>query len=528
MRCLFIVFFTCLFLSANSQSENIDDFVEGDLLVLLQPNVNAQLFALTMNNYYADFNVEIAEKLIPSMNLFLLKHSKNVSLNDAKMRLNEFSEVLKVQANHTNLQTRLDSVPDDPRYNTSWCHNIMESEKAWSKTQGGTTIYGDTIVVAVIDGGFAQHDDLTYFKNRHEIAGNNIDDDNNGYVDDVEGWNVYNNSGNVTNDYHGTHVSGIIGAIGNNNLGLVGVNWNVKVMSIQGSSTQESTVLKSYGYAYEMRKKYNETNGDSGAFVVSTNSSFGKDNGQPSNYPLWCAFYDSLGSTGIISAGATANRAFDIDAVGDIPTACSSDYLMSVTNTTNQDVRNQGAAYGLTTIDLGAPGTNILSTVLSQDYDYSTGTSMATPQVAGAIALMYSNACDLFFSEYNYDDAAIALKMKELILESGVDSLADLQGKTVSGGRLNINKAVNAVNEYCRVLSVKNLKTTSANNLLVYPNPSNGFITVFSKEPIQIFTVQGKLIQILPITENYKHEINLSQGFYVLKSADLHQKIIVN
>ena len=321
----------------------------------------------------------------------------------------------------------------------------MESEKAWSKTQGGTTIYGDTIVVAVIDGGFAQHDDLTYFKNRHEIAGNNIDDDNNGYVDDVEGWNVYNNSGNVTNDYHGTHVSGIIGAIGNNSLGLVGVNWNVKVMSIQGSSTQESTVLKSYGYAYEMRKKYNETNGDSGAFVVSTNSSFGKDNGQPSNYPLWCAFYDSLGSTGIISAGATANRAFDIDAVGDIPTACSSDYLMSVTNTTNQDLRNQGAAYGLTTIDLGAPGTNILSTVLSQDYDYSTGTSMATPQVAGAIALMYSNACDLFFSEYNYDDAAIALKMKELILESGVDSLADLQGKTVSGGRLNINKASHSI-----------------------------------------------------------------------------------
>ena len=97
MRCLFIVFFTCLFLSANSQSENIDDFVEGDLLVLLQPNVNAQLFVLTMNNYYADFNVEIAEKLIPSMNLFLLKHSKNVSLNDAKMRLNEFSEVLKVE-----------------------------------------------------------------------------------------------------------------------------------------------------------------------------------------------------------------------------------------------------------------------------------------------------------------------------------------------------------------------------------------------------------------------------------------------
>jgi hypothetical protein len=201
---------------------------------------------------------------------------------------------------------------------------------------------------------------------------------------------------------------------------------------------------------------------------------------------------------------------------------------MSVTNTTNQDVRNQGAAYGLTTIDLGAPGTNILSTALSQDYDYSTGTSMATPQVAGAIALMYCYACDLFFSEYNYDDAAIALKMKELILESGVDSLADLQGKTVSGGRLNISKAVNAVDDYCRVLSVKNLKTTSVNNLLVYPNPSNGFITIFSKDQIEIFTVQGKMIQILSITENYKHEINLSQGFYVVKSGDLHQKIIVN
>src|SRR5690606_35608599 len=134
-------------------------------------------------------------------------------------------------------------------------------------------------------------------------------------------------------------------------------------------------------------------------------SSFGINRGDPEDYPLWCAFYDSLGRYGIISAGATANANFNIDNTLDIPTACPSPFLLSVTNTNNADNNNSGAAYGKTTIDLGAPGTDIYSTGLNNSYRNATGTSMATPQVAGAIALMYAHACDFIWQEFAGNDS---------------------------------------------------------------------------------------------------------------------------
>ncbi len=100
--------------------------------------------------------------------------------------------------------------------------------------------------------------------------------------------------------------------------------------------------------------------------------------------------YDSLGVYGILSFGATANLNIDIDINGDVPTACPSDYMIAVTNTTRTDAKNSGAAYGLTTIDLGAPGTTILSTDVNSNYTNKTGTSMATPMVSGC------NSFDVF------------------------------------------------------------------------------------------------------------------------------------
>jgi len=204
-------------------------------------------------------------------------------------------------------------------------------------------------------------------------------------------------------------------------------------MPITGSSSSEATVVEAYGYVFELRSRYEETNG---AFVVSTNSSFGVDFGDPENFPIWCSMYDVMGSIGIISAAATANRDVDIDSVGDIPTACGSDFLLSVTNTTNSDTKHI-AAYGATTIDLGAPGTTIYSTTSGGSYGYLTGTSMATPQVSGAIALMYSGACAGFINAYKSDPAAYALLVRRAILD-GTDSISALNGITVSGGRLNI------------------------------------------------------------------------------------------
>jgi hypothetical protein len=127
--------------------------------------------------------------------------------------------------------------------------------------------------------------------------------------------------------------------------------------------------------------------------------------------------------------------------MGDVPTACPSDYMIAVTNTTRNDLKNSGAAYGLTTIDLGAPGTSILSTYPTSTYSTLTGTSMATPMVTGAIALMYSAADISRMNFYNSNFSAGTLMFRD-VLFNGVDSISALQGITVTGGRLNVYNAV--------------------------------------------------------------------------------------
>ena len=122
--------------------------------------------------------------------------------------------------------------------------------------------------------------------------------------------------------------------------------------------------MEAYGYALDQRAIYDSSGGLSGAFVVATNSSFGVNNADCSSgdYSLWNDMYDALGQYGILSCGATMNINSNVDVTGDVPTGCESDYMISVTNTTRNDAKNSGAAYGLTTIDLGAPGTQVLST----------------------------------------------------------------------------------------------------------------------------------------------------------------------
>ncbi len=125
---------------------------------------------------------------------------------------------------------------------------------------------------------------------------------------------------------------------------------------------------------------------------MATNASWGIDNANPNNYPVWCAYYDDLGEVGILNCGATANNNVNIDAVGDMPTACGSDFMISVTATNTNDVRTF-SGYGATTIDLGAPGESVYLPSGSTGYANTSGTSFASPCVAGAIALVYSAPC---------------------------------------------------------------------------------------------------------------------------------------
>jgi subtilisin family serine protease len=295
-------------------------------------------------------------------------------------------------------------------------------------------------VVCVIDDGIqSTHPDIApnLWVNEAEIPNNGIDDDDNGFVDDYRGWDTGANTDAVYDGGgHGTPVAGIVGAKGNNGIGVSGVNWDVKLMIVQGGTGVESEVLEAYSYPLTMRLMYNESNGEEGAFVVSTNASWGVDFGQPADAPLWCAFYDELGEAGILSCGATINGNQNVDVVGDLPTACPSEYLISVTNMNRNDIKVTGAGYGLETIDLGAFGQDTWTTNGFGGYSGFGGTSGATPHVSGIIALMYSLPCPELMSLAQADPAAAAALVRDAIFE-GVDPNESLEGITTTGGRLN-------------------------------------------------------------------------------------------
>ena len=342
------------------------------------------------------------EKLL-SKTMRIHLYSFDPNMIDVKGVLDQLAHTPGVeiaQANHI-LEER--QIPNDSFFGQQWHHvengdHDIDSDLAWDVTTGGVTAFGDDIVVCVVENGGAKWDQAdivdNHWINEHEIPNNGIDDDGNGYVDDYDGWNISTDTDNIDNGNHGTQVSSMIGAKGNNALGITGVNWDVKIMQVQMGGITENNVIEAYEYPLVLRKQYNQSNGNLGAFVVATNSSWGIDGGDPAEAPLWCAMYDSLGYYGVLSAGSTANNNVNVDAVGDLPTACPSDFLISVTATNDNDVRTF-SGYGITTIDLGAPGEDVYLAG-NNNYNTTSGTSFAGPCVAGAVALLYSAPCTSF------------------------------------------------------------------------------------------------------------------------------------
>ena len=420
------------------ESQEPAAYVKNEFIIWLEKDVDASTFA-------ANANVGIVPKrqLSKRLNIWLFEITDSKEPRLEKMhRLTKNADVRVIQNNHTNIMLR-EAIPDDPYYNLQWAPAVMNLPQAWEEfTTGGVTATGDTIVVAVIDGGADwTHEDLNCWINTHEIPYNGIDDDDNGYIDDYRGWNAYNHNGNVSSNQHGTHVSGIIGAVGDNGKGVCGVNWNVRVMPICGSSGNESIVVEAYSYALEMRARYNETNGEEGAFIVATNSSFGVDYGNPDDYPIWCSMYDEMGYVGILSCGAGPNMNVNVDVVGDVPSTCPGDYLIGITNTNSSDEKFGSAGYGINNIDIGAPGTSIYSTTPNNNYGNLTGTSMATPQVSGTIALMYAALPEEMMQACKSDPANFSLTIRQHLF-NGADHLLSLDGLVASGRRLNAYGAI--------------------------------------------------------------------------------------
>jgi len=452
-----------------------------------------------------------------SMHIYLFTFDFLTINKDAFLSIVRQNPLIKIaQFDHT-IQPR--ATPNDTEFNYLWnMQNTgsnngiagadIDALKAWDIATGGLTVDGDTIVVAVIDYGFyLAHTDLNYWKNYQEIPLNGIDDDGNGYIDDVNGWNALTNTDSLPIENHGTHVCGIIGARGNNGVGISGVNWNVKIMPISYGSGfgLESNAIAAYSYVKDQRQLYNKSNGTKGAFIVSTNSSFGIDTANAIYHPLWCAMYDSLGKVGVLSAAATKNLDVNVDNVGDVPTSCASNWLISVTNTNNQDEKFANAGYGKKSIDLAAPGTSIFSTVSGNGYNFFSGTSMATPHVSGTVALMLSAACSNFMKAYKADPAMMSLVIKDSLLKA-VDVIPSMQGITVSGGRLNLYKSVRSIKNYCG----ENTLPTSDNFfdiITVYPVPTfgNGITIDYTSDveaELDITSVLGQEILKIPCTSS--------------------------
>lgn len=499
---------------------------QEEWIVLLQAKTSIETL---LADFGTDFRYQ--KKLSNSLNIHLL------SSNTASQSFKKLQQHPSVQFIQKNEMITWRNSPNDALYDTQWALDTIKAEQAWEYTTGGLTAQGDSIVCAVLDRSFyVPHEDLNdnIWRNHAEIPNNNIDDDGNGLVDDYMGWQlVYNTDrhdyGNINN--HGTAILGIIGAKGNNNLGTTGINWDIKLMLLSAQTAVEitkiSNVIEGYSYALDMRRAYNQSNGQKGAFVVSTNSSWGIDFAWAENHPIWCALYDSLGSVGILSVAATTNTDNDVDRYGDMPCSCASEYLVGVSESSREDTRNAG--YGRKSIDLFAPAAS-KSTRWSDYYGDFGGTSGAAPHVTGAIALLYA---------YQNPDWAIMIKetpqqaalLAKSILLNSVDKKAAFE-KSVSGGRLNLGKAMQELADYFSVPAKVNL-------LAVYPSPTSKTLSIkasFTESgtyPVRVYDTAGKIIALwsiqtmAPTTRYWDFEVgHLARGIYVVELETSTDKFV--
>jgi len=463
-------------------------------------------------------------------NMYLVGYDNNqISADLALEQIRQIRGIVNVQYNHRALDRDIE--PNDPSWLSQDDMTLIEAPKAWSASTGGLTPAGDTIVVAVLEKGILfSHPDLVgnRWYNYQEIPSNGVDDDNNGYIDDFAGWNPRTKKDDTgTNGTHGTGVTGIIGATGNNGIGVTGVNWNVKMMSI-ANVEYEDEIIAGYNYVNKMRKLYNSSQGKKGAFVVVTNASFGIDNAQPEAHPLWCAVYDSLGKNGVLNIGATSNANVNVEVSGDMPTRCTSEYLIAVNNITKLGVKAPATGYGKNSIDLGAPGTdtyttaNIGSSTPIPSYGKLGGTSAATPHVTGAVGLLYSFDCNTFTSDARTDPAACARRVRDAILLN-TEPEPTLANITTTGGYLNLSRALDSVIKLCEGV-VGTLQILKVNT-----QPDGQKITVFYQTPtfdtytLRVFNMLGQQLHeqsLYPqqFQANFV-EINLKElpaGMYVL------------
>ncbi|MBT3193212.1 MAG: S8 family serine peptidase, partial [Verrucomicrobia bacterium] len=349
-----------------------DDYVPGELLVQFAPGVS--LDDCKGIHVSAASEVKRTYRIIPWQ---LVRVDKRYSLQSVADTYLTDSRILHVEPNYR--VHAIETEPNDARFGELWGMERINATEAWDITTGNSNI-----VVAVIDTGIRRdHEDLAanMWTNPDEIAGNGVDDDGNGYIDDIHGWDFVNDDNDPTDDQgHGTHCAGTIGAVGDNFVGVAGVCWNVKLVALKflsaSGSGSTADALSAVEYATGLSRH-----------IKLTSNSWG---GGGASVALQQAIEASAASNQLFIAAA-GNSSTDNDTIPHYPSSYESESIIAVASIQVDGNLSGFSCYGETSVDIAAPGSAILSSVPSttNSYDVFSGTSMATPHVAGAAALLW-------------------------------------------------------------------------------------------------------------------------------------------
>ncbi|MFZ5985815.1 MAG: S8 family serine peptidase [Bacillota bacterium] len=415
----------------SAASERILDskaMVADHIIVKLKPGIQSE----HLDSLAGELGGSIRRKLSLSERSYLMSFNNYNDSNEIYKIIDMLSKDDMVEYAEPDYIAFVSEIPDDPDFPYLWGFNNLgqtegtpdadiDAPEAWDIAKGSRNV-----VVAVLDSGIDyNHPDLieNMWRNPGETPDNGIDDDQNGYIDDVYGWDFVNddNDPQDDNEYgHGTHVAGTIGAVGNNGQGIAGVSWNVSLAALKCfdkyGGAQKSDIIEALNYAVRMRMPITSNSWSAAFYSLALEEAFKKAD-----------------ENGILSIVAAGNFASDIELYPKYPASFTFPSIISVASTGHTDNLSWFSDYGKNSVDLGAPGENIYSTNPDNQYRFLDGTSMATPHVTGAAALIKSMNFDLS-----------NLEIKKLILDN-VDPVESLNGITVTGGRLNVYNIVKNV-----------------------------------------------------------------------------------